>query len=94
MSSDWPIKSETYSALDQATGYLHNRRRIRWPKVRSAGRGVMITSVFLVIQRATLLLKSCYQFQSSALTFNELLLGVGLHTAFFSSNTKLNSEAW
>jgi hypothetical protein len=36
MSSDWPIKSKTYSALDQATGYLHNRRSIRWPKVRSA----------------------------------------------------------
>ena len=39
MSSDWSIKSETYSALDQATGDLHNRRRIRWPKVHSAGEG-------------------------------------------------------
>jgi len=49
MSSDWSIKSETYSALDQATGYLHNRHRIRWPKVRSARRGAIITAVFLVI---------------------------------------------
>jgi len=55
--------------------------------------GVIITSVFLVIQRTTRLLKSCYLFQISALTFNDLLLGVGLRTAFFSSNTKLNSKA-